>query len=194
LKWSATQNVRWKTELPEPGNSSPIVWGDKVFLTQPVGARRTLMCVNRNDGKVLWQSGAEYPENDPTHRNKSIRFGHSRVGWRAGVAWFGSAGIYAYDFAGKELWKCDLGKQTHEWGYGSSPILYGDLCLLNFGPGKRSFLIALDKKTGKTLGRWTRRKLIRRSASMGSPESRDNRWVRSAHRLIVKTPRAMNSC
>jgi len=67
------------------------------------------------------------------------------------IAWFGSAGVFCYDFAGRELWHRDLGRQMHQWGYASSPVLYKDLCFLNFGPGDRSFVIALDKRTGRTL-------------------------------------------
>ena len=58
---------------------------------------------------------------------------------------------YAYDLNGKELWHRDLGEQRHIWGYGSSPIIEGNICFLEFGPGKRSFVIAVDKRTGKTL-------------------------------------------
>src|SRR5437868_1659422 len=67
------------------------------------------------------------------------------------VAWFGSAGLHAYDLNGRELWHRDLGQQKHIWGNGASPIIYKDLCILNFGPGERSFLIAVDKKSGKTV-------------------------------------------
>ena len=67
------------------------------------------------------------------------------------IAWFGSAGLFCYDLQGRELWRRDLGTQAHIWGYGSSPVLYENLCLLNFGPGERSFLIAVDKRTGKTI-------------------------------------------
>jgi outer membrane protein assembly factor BamB len=70
------------------------------------------------------------------------------------VAWLGSAGLYAWDLAGQELWHLDLGKQDHEWGYGSSPLLVGDLCVLNFGPGQRSFVVAVNKRTGKEVWRF----------------------------------------
>src|SRR4051812_49341665 len=66
-KWSSTENVKWRVALPEPGNSTPIVWGERVFLTQAVGDRRTLMCFARTDGKVLWQVGITTKEKDPTH-------------------------------------------------------------------------------------------------------------------------------
>jgi outer membrane protein assembly factor BamB len=67
LKWSATENVRWRTALPDKGNASPIVWGDKVFITQAVGPKRTVMCFDRASGKLLWQEGVSYAEKDDTH-------------------------------------------------------------------------------------------------------------------------------
>jgi outer membrane protein assembly factor BamB len=69
------------------------------------------------------------------------------------IAWFGSAGLWCWDLDGKEQWHIDLGKQDHEWGYASSPLIHGDLCFLNFGPGPRTFLLAVDKRTGKELWR-----------------------------------------
>ena len=62
-----------------------------------------------------------------------------------------SPGNYWYDFENHKLWGRDLGKQSHMWGYASSPVLYRDLCFLNFGPGERSFLVALDKRSGKSV-------------------------------------------
>ncbi len=69
------------------------------------------------------------------------------------VAWFGSAGLFCYDLLGKELWRRELGPQKHVWGWGSSPSLDESRCYLNFGPGEPSFLLALDKKTGKEFWR-----------------------------------------
>src|SRR6185295_19575034 len=65
------------------------------------------------------------------------------------VVWHSSAGLHCYDFDGKPLWSLDLGKFAHMWGYGSSPILHGDRVVLNAGPGPRTFLVSVDKKTGK---------------------------------------------
>src|SRR6185295_5173871 len=64
-KWSATENVRWKTPLPDRGNSTPIVWGNKIFITQPIEAenRRLVLCFDRKTGKELWRAGTIY--NDP---------------------------------------------------------------------------------------------------------------------------------
>lgn len=150
-RWSKTDNIRWRTPLSERGNSSPIVWENKVFVTQPDGDRRTLICFDRHSGKRLWQAGPTYREKDPTHQANPFCSATPVTDGMRVVAAFGSAGIHAFDLGGKQLWQRDLGKQTHEWGYGSSPILHGDLCILYFGPGPRSFLTALDKTTGRTV-------------------------------------------
>jgi outer membrane protein assembly factor BamB len=98
---------------------------------------------------VLWQQGPAYPGPDPTHETNPLCSSSPVTDGERVIAWFGSAGLYCYDFTGKELWHRDLGIQRHIWGYGSSPVLHGDLCLLNFGPGERTFLIAIDKRTGQ---------------------------------------------
>jgi outer membrane protein assembly factor BamB len=149
VKWSKTQNIRWRTPLPEPGNSSPIVWEDRIFVTQAVGAKREVMCLDRKSGKVIWQEGATYEGKDPTHETNPFASPTPVTDGERVIAWFGSAGIFCYDFNGKQLWRRDLGKQEHQWGYGSSPIIYQDLCILHFGPGPRTFLIALNKNSGE---------------------------------------------
>lgn len=154
LKWSATENVKWKVELPEPGNSTPIVQGDRIFLTQAVGTRRTLMCLDRKDGRTLWQQGTAWDAPERTHKTNPYCPSSPVTDGERVIAWFGSAGLFAYDFAGKELWRVDLGKQDHEWGYGASPVIEGDLCILNFGPGARSFVVAVNKRTGREAWRF----------------------------------------
>ncbi len=153
LHWSTNQNVRWRVTLPNRGNSTPIVWGDRVFLTQAVEKdnRRTVMCFDRRDGKLLWQAGTTWTEKESGGgANPPCTPSPVTDGQRL-IAWFGSAGVFCYDLAGRELWRRDLGRQSHGWGYAASPVLHGGLCLLNFGPGQRSFLIALDQRTGRTV-------------------------------------------
>lgn len=153
LRWSTNENIRWRTPLPERGNSTPIVWKDSVFVTQAMenGNRRTLMCFDRKTGKQRWQKGVAYSEKEITHETNPQCSASPVTDGERIIASYGSAGLYCYDLEGKELWHRDLGKQHHIWGNGASPILYKDLCILNFGPGERTFLIALDKKTGKTV-------------------------------------------
>jgi outer membrane protein assembly factor BamB len=152
-RWSRTENVKWRIDLPGPGNSTPIVWGDRIYLTQPKPAGvRALLAVHRATGKQLWESSVRWEGDDPTHATNPHASASPATDGERVVAWFGSAGIVAYEAAtGKELWRRDLGRQRHTWGYASSPVIHGDRVFLNFGPGDRAFLVAVDKKTGKTL-------------------------------------------
>ena len=151
LKWSTNENVRWRVELPGPGNSSPIVWGQRVFVTQAVNSenRRTLMCFDRASGKLLWQSGVTYAEKEPTQRDNPYCAATPVTDGERIIASFGSAGLYCYGFDGREQWHRDLGKMNHMFGNASSPVLVDDLCILNFGPDEKARLIAVNKQTGK---------------------------------------------
>ena len=153
LHWGTNENVRWRVALPGPGNSTPIVWDRRVYITQAVaeGNRRTVMCFDRRDGKLLWQAGTNAVAKDSGGSGNPPCTPSPVTDGKCVIAWFGSAGVFCFDMEGQELWRRDLGRQSHGWGYASSPVLYGDLCLLNFGPGERSFVIALDKHTGKTV-------------------------------------------
>jgi outer membrane protein assembly factor BamB len=149
LRWSSSENVRWRVPLPERGNSTPIVWDQKIFITQAEGNRRTVRCFNRADGKLLWQSGVTYAEKEVSHETNPLCSASPVTDGERVIVSFGSAGLHCYDLAGNELWRRDLGKQAHIWGNGASPIIHGGLCVLNFGPGKRTFLIAVNKMTGE---------------------------------------------
>src|SRR5439155_26476166 len=153
LRWSTNENVRWRAPLPERGNSTPVIWGNRVFVSQAIEKekRRTLICFDRVTGKRLWQSGVVFPEKEISHEtNPQCSASPVTDGERVVVS-FGSVGLYGYDFEGKEIWHRDLGKQTHIWGNAASPVLHGELCVLNFGPGERTFLIAVNKRNGKTV-------------------------------------------
>jgi outer membrane protein assembly factor BamB len=154
-RWSTNENVRWRVPLPEAGNSTPVVWGDRIFVTQPIAMenRRTVMCFDRASGRLLWQSGVVVKDPERTHETNPYASGSPVTDGERVIAWFGSGGLVCYDFTGKELWRTDLGKHDHVFGYGGSPVLHGDLCFLNFGPGAREFLLAVNKKTGKEVWR-----------------------------------------
>ena len=150
-KWSATENVKWKVPLPDAGNSTPIVWGDKIFLTQATekGKKRSLWCLARKDGAKLWEKTVEFTGDEPKHQTNTYCAASPVTDGERVVVSHGSAGVYCYDFAGKELWHRDLGACRHIWGNAASPVIYKDLAILNFGPGPRTFLIAMNKKTGE---------------------------------------------
>lgn len=155
LTWSEKDNVRWRVALPDKGNSSPIVWGDRVFITQaiPQENRRTVICFDRKTGQQLWQSAVTYTDKEPSQPNNPYCSASPVTDGERVVASFGSAGLYCYDFQGKELWHRDLGRMSHMFGNASSPILYGDLCIFYFGPDEKDYVIAVDKKTGNTVWR-----------------------------------------
>jgi outer membrane protein assembly factor BamB len=150
LRWATNENVRWRTPLPERGNSTPVVWGDRVFITQATTPdhRRALWCLDKATGNVFWKAGVTYADKELTHETNPFCSASPATDGERVIASYGSAGLYAYDFSGKELWRRDLGPQHHIWGNAASPIIHGDLCILNVGPGERQFLVALDKKTG----------------------------------------------
>lgn len=157
-EWNAQgKNVRWKVKLPSSGMSTPIVWGNKVFLTQALdagGTQRALICFDAKTGKQIWQKVTEYKEAEATYdREPHYCSGSPATDGERVVASFASAGVVCYDLNGKLLWKKDLGKSVQIWGTAASPIIYKNLVILNFGPGERSFLIALDKKTGDEVWR-----------------------------------------
>ncbi|MEX0704399.1 MAG: PQQ-binding-like beta-propeller repeat protein [Planctomycetales bacterium] len=173
VTWSATENVRWKVALPDGGNSSPIVWGDRVFITQAsqrsswppqrpenfpsgtsvggpaVAERRSVMCFHRGDGKLLWQRDTIYKEPESTHATNPFCSATPVTDGERVIASHGSAGLVCYDMEGNELWKYDVGRIEQVWGNASSPILYGDLVIQWCSPGERTFLLALDKRTGE---------------------------------------------
>ena len=149
VEWDAEQNVRWRVKLPGPSNGSPAVWGDRVFIIQAgKDNRRTVMCFDRAGGKLLWQEGVAYADKEPTHPQNPPGSGTPATDGERVVASFGSAGVYCYSTDGKELWHRDLGKLNHMFGNAVSPVIAGDLVVMNFGPGEGTRLVALDKRTG----------------------------------------------
>lgn len=156
LKWSDTGNVKWKAPLEHQGNSTPVVSGERIFLTQANkgGTVRSLLCLQRSDGKKLWQKDVAYPHKERNwNQNWYCNASPATDGKRVVVS-FGSAGVYCFDFAGKQLWKrSDLGRWEHSFGNASSPVLYGDLAIQWCGPNQkgRNFLLAVDKQSGKTV-------------------------------------------
>jgi outer membrane protein assembly factor BamB len=170
VEFGPDQNLKWRVELPGPNNASPVVWGDRVFLNQAdSGNRRTVMCFSRADGKLLWQSGITYPEPETTHPQNPPCSGTPVTDGERVIASFGSAGLYCYDFDGHELWHRDLGKLNHMFGNAISPVLAGELVILNFGPGEGTKLVAVNKKTGEVAWEQAPPKVDPNEMTMGGP-------------------------
>ena len=162
--WSSTQNVLWKTPVPGSGNSSPIVWGDRILLTtaHDGGRRLSLLAYRRSDGRLLWEAAV------PTGRTDSgahYKNGHASAtpstdGERIYVS-FGARGLFAFDFNGKIVWQRDLGAMDAYHGAAGSPLLYRDRIILYQDQYGGAFIAAFDTRTGRELWR------TRRSASVG---------------------------
>lgn len=153
LTWGETTNVRWRIELPDSGNSTPTVWGDRVFITQAVAKqkRRALYTFDLKTGKELWQAGVTFDGKEPTNKGNPYCSASPATDGNRVVAFFGNPGLYCYDMAGKELWHRSFGEVDSWHGSGSSPIIHSGLCYLNFGPGTRAALYAVDMKSGEVV-------------------------------------------
>ena len=154
--WAPDKQVRWRVELPEAGNSTPVIANKRVFVTQPVADKkwRGIFCFDSKDGSLLWKNGVVYDTPERTHRTNPYCSASPVTDGKVVIAAFGSAGVAAYDLEGKALWHRDFGPIDHEWGNSTSPVLHGELCYHYHGPGKGAFLVALEKATGKTVWQW----------------------------------------
>ena len=179
VRWSENENIRWKIPLPGRGHSTPIVWGDRLFVTAaiPYGAelppkysgapgahdnlpvtrrhRFFVLAIDRRDGKILWRYAAR--ENLPregAHHTASLASNSPVTDGERLYAFFGSRGFYCLNFEGDLLWKSDLGEMRtkHGHGEGTSPVLHGETLIVNWDHEGQSFLVAFDKRTGKQ--RW----------------------------------------
>jgi outer membrane protein assembly factor BamB len=179
--WSDTKNVKWKAQIPGRGFSTPVVWGDKIFLTTaipnvveqpqpaaaegrrssgpPVEHRFEVLCLDRKTGKILWQRTAKVATPHEGHHRAYGSFASNSpiTDGRYVYAFFGSRGLYVYDFNGKLIWEKDFGVQMKmrlAFGEGAAPLLLRDQLFVVFDhEGESSFIVALDKRNGKELWR-----------------------------------------
>jgi outer membrane protein assembly factor BamB len=189
IEWSESKNVKWKVKIAGETTATPIVWGDRVFLTSAVMTDRTIelpegeadpkgpyaisrprnyyqftvMCVDRQTGKTLWQQVArEAVPHEGHHPDGSFASASPTTDGKQLYVSFGSRGIYCYDLEGQQKWSRDFGpmKIIFTFGEGTSPVLFRDTVIVNWDhqgglEGDKtdgSFITALDAKTGET--RW----------------------------------------
>lgn len=142
--------VVWKVELPS-GNSSPCLWGDRIFLTSFSDGKLETRCLRRSDGSILWRQAAPIEKVEPTHRlGNPATPTPATDGERVFVS-FGSFGLLAYDFGGKEQWRVPLPTPNLEFGTSASPIVADGRVFLVHDQDEGSFLLAVDARTGKQL-------------------------------------------
>ena len=157
--WSATLNVQWKVQVPGRGNSSPIVWADRIFLTtaQDGGKRPSVLCYRRSDGKLLWESTLPPGEPSRVYSKNSHASGTPATDGERVYASFGSQGLAAVDFQGKVVWRHSLEPIQNYHGSAGSPVLYKDRVFLYEDQRQGAFVAAFDKRTGNTLWKTERK-------------------------------------
>lgn len=149
-QFGPTANLLWKTPLP-PGHSSPCIWGDRIFLTGFSDGKLETICLNRRDGKIVWRIAVPAEKIETTHRIGSPACPTPATDGERVFVYFGSVGVIAYDFSGRELWRKPLPIPMIEFGTGTSPILAGDMVILLCDQDVDSFLLAMDRLTGNTV-------------------------------------------
>jgi outer membrane protein assembly factor BamB len=159
-KWSQSDNLAWKTKLPGPGASSPVVFGDRIYITCYSGffvpgeegnkkdLKRHLIALKRDSGVIIWDKSiaAKQPEEDRI-RDHGFAASTPAVDPDRIYTFQGKTGVIAFDHDGKQLWQKDVGSTTHGWGSAASPVLWKNLVFINASVESDS-LVALDRKTG----------------------------------------------
>ena len=193
LKWSEDEGVRWKTPIAGAGHSSPIVWGNHIFVTTAVaedpnvetfrggvyiggnrekpdqsGYAYRVICLDADQGNVLWSKAVtrQHPR-QPRHTKNTYASETPVTDGKYVFVSFGSAGLYCVDFEGNVVWQRDLGlmRRKRGWGTGASPVLFRDTVIFNCDSDDESYIAAFDKATGDPVWRTERNE----GASWGTP-------------------------
>jgi len=213
-EWSPTKNIAWKSPVPGRGRSSPIVWGDRIFLTTDIEGEKIdglkppvhkfgndvfrhpdstgmavkhrfdVLCFERKTGKLLWQKTVyEGPVSDERHKSGSYAAPTPVTDGHAVYAYFGAEGMYAFDFAGKLLWKFDPGKiQTIGMGPGTSPVLDGELIILQCDSSDdKSKILALNKRNGELVWKTERKTNV----TWSTPQLIGKELITTANDMVV---------
>lgn len=156
LHWGTEAGVAWKTALPGQGNSSPAVWGERIFLTAATdaGTNRLVLCLDRNDGHIVWRTDLPAARTPKTYVKNGYASPTPATDGERVYAFFDSPGLVALDLQGKQLWTRDLGPFKNSDNMASSPVLCGDLVIQCCDQDEGSFIVAFDKQTGNE--RWRR--------------------------------------
>jgi outer membrane protein assembly factor BamB len=150
------KNVVWKVKIPKTGFSSPIVWGNQLFVTGADAQARMVYCYDKNTGKLLWEAAADNIQGSPSAMPKvtadtGLAAPTMATDGRAVFAIFATGDVLALDMTGKRLWARNLGVPDNHYGHGSSLIVYKDKLLIQYDTNRAGKLLALDTQTGNTV-------------------------------------------
>jgi outer membrane protein assembly factor BamB len=165
VEWSKDTNLLWTAELPGPGGSSPILYGDRIYLHCYTGfnepgkpgrmedLKRHLVCLDRATGREVWSipTAAKLPEQEAIRDEHGYATNTPAIDTERIYAFYGKSGVFAFDHSGKQLWQADVGDGLNGWGSAASPVLYKELVFINASVESET-LIALDRKSGNE--RW----------------------------------------
>jgi outer membrane protein assembly factor BamB len=193
--WSPTSSVKWRAPIPGRGNSSPIVWGDRIYLTtaQESGRKLSMLAVSRADGRTLWETVIPQDGVEHVHQKNGHASATPVTDGRVIYASFGRHGLVAVDQHGKILWHRRFGVIDNYHGPAGSPVLYKDRIFLyqdhSGSSGQRAFVAAFDARTGKTLWETPRTETV----GWGTPVvisagERDELVVNSQRRVTAYDP------
>jgi outer membrane protein assembly factor BamB len=166
VSWSADKNVLWKADLPGPGTSTPVLFGDRIYVTCYTGfgipgergsmddLKLHVAALDRRNGKLIWSREVQpdLPEQDRIREEHGYASNTPAVAADGVYAFFGKSGVVKFDRDGKQLWRTRVGSGLHGWGSGTSVVLHGDLVIVNASVESES-LVALDRRTGKEVWR-----------------------------------------
>ncbi len=163
-EWDNSTNIVWKKELPGAGTSSPIIWNERIYLTAHTGygvspqekgemeaLKRHLLCFKLSDGELLWRKDIDAAQPESRYFKRMEWHGyasHTPTADADGVyCFFGKSGVHAFTHDGEPRWKSSVGDGTHGWGSAASPVLVGDIIIVN-AYSESGALVALDRNTG----------------------------------------------
>ena len=151
-QWNAG-SVAWKVDLPGSGQSSPVTHGNLIFLTSSLdgGNRRVVLAVDREKKEIAWQKEVWKGKAEPSHNMNGWASATCATDGQVVIAFFGKGGLHSFDMSGNPLWSRDLGIFSGPWGTAACPVIWNDLVIQNCDADQDSFLIAVNKNTGKTV-------------------------------------------
>ena len=160
MKWSASENIAWRTEIPGRGRSSPIVSGSRVFVTTGVDEdqSRRVLCLDRIDGKIVWSASVHNGPGGKMHQDNTMASSTPATdGERVYAAFVDDQGmkVVALDLEGTIFWTASPGSYYSNHGFGASPIIYGDGLIVNGHQDGTAFVVMLNLKSGEEIWRYT---------------------------------------
>ena len=159
------KNILWKVKIPKPGFSTPIIWGNQLFVTGADAQARMVYCYDKNSGKPLWEAAADKITGSPASMPKvttdtGLAAPTMATDGKAVFAIFATGDVIAFDLDGNRLWGRNLGVPDNHYGHSSSLVAYNDKLLVQYDTNRSGKLLALDTKTGETIWETVRKSKI----------------------------------